>query len=108
MKTQQNPLAYLGIHAERQQWNPSPAATVEMAIRRDEGKLTAGGPFLAITAPFTGRSPKDKWLVQEPQSEEQVWWGPVNRPIDEKHYFALRDDVIKHLSDQEIYVRDLY
>lgn len=108
MTTQSNPLAYLGIDADTQHWNPSPAETVEMAIQRSEGKLTAGGPFLAVTAPFTGRSPKDKFVVKESGSEGDIWWGSVNRPIAPDSFFALRDDVIAHLSQQELFVRDLY
>jgi phosphoenolpyruvate carboxykinase (ATP) len=108
MSNATNPLAYLGITAETQHWNPSPAETVEMAVKRGEGQLTAGGPFLAITAPFTGRSPKDKFLVKEASSEEKVWWGSVNRPIAPEYFSILRDDVLQHLSQQELFVRDLY
>src|SRR5687768_9495021 len=108
MNSNENPLAYLGIDAGIQHWNPSPAATVEMAVQRGEGKLSAGGPFLAVTAPFTGRSPKDKWLVKEAGSDSQVWWGPVNCPIEEKYFYALRDDVVRYLGGRELIVRDLY
>ncbi|MBI4315906.1 MAG: phosphoenolpyruvate carboxykinase (ATP), partial [Chloroflexi bacterium] len=53
----------IGLTGIKQTWNPSPAETVEIALRRGEGNLTAGGAFLAITSPFTGRSPNDKFIV---------------------------------------------
>jgi phosphoenolpyruvate carboxykinase (ATP) len=89
-------------------WNLTPVELVEHAVRRGEGALVAGGPFNAITAPHTGRSPNDRFVVREPSSEEQVWWGKVNRPISQEHYAALREDVLAHLEGQDLYVRDMW
>ncbi len=89
-------------------WNLSPAELVEHAVRRAEGILVEGGPFNAVTAPHTGRSPNDRFVVREPSSEERVWWGKVNQPISEEHYAALREDVVAHLEGQDLYVRDMW
>jgi len=62
-------------------WNLRPPALYEHAVRRDEGRLVRGGPFSTITASHTGRSPNDKFLVREPTSEGDIWWGPVNQPM---------------------------
>jgi phosphoenolpyruvate carboxykinase (ATP) len=98
----------IGLSGRRQIWNPSPAATVEMALGRGEGKLTASGAFLAVTAPFTGRSPNDKFIVKEAGSDDKVWWGKVNRPLEERHYDRLEADVKAYLNDKELFIRDVY
>jgi phosphoenolpyruvate carboxykinase (ATP) len=101
-------LSSLSLTGTKQIWNPNPAATVELALSRGEGRLTAGGAFLAITKPFTGRSPDDKFLVKEPGSEGQVWWGKVNRPIAPEKFELLKQDMIAYLNAKELVIRDLY
>ena len=98
----------IGLTGIKQTWNPSPAETIEIALRRGEGKLTNGGAFLAITSPFTGRSPNDKFVVREPSSEDKVWWGKVNQPMALEHYQRLEDDVRAYLNTKELFIRDLY
>ncbi len=98
----------LGLTGIRQTWNPSPAETVEIAVRRGEGHLTAGGAFNAVTAPYTGRSPQDKWIVREAGSRDKVWWGKVNQPLDEDRYAVLERDVKSYLNTKELYIRDVY
>ncbi len=88
-------------------WNLSPVELVEHAIRRGEGSLVEGGPFNAVTAPHTGRSPNDRFVVKEPSSQEHVWWGKVNVPISPEHYDTLRQDVLAHLEGQDLFVRDM-
>jgi phosphoenolpyruvate carboxykinase (ATP) len=89
-------------------WNLSPAALVEQAIRRGEGTLAAEGPFNAITTPHTGRSPNDKFIVRDAASEEHVHWGKVNQPFDPAHFEGLLAKVRRHLSQRDLFVRDLY
>ena len=87
-------------------WNLSAAQLCEAALARGEGQLADLGPFVAMTAPHTGRSPNDKFVVREPVNEADVAWGKVNRPLEEAHYRALRSDLTAFLSDQELFVRD--
>ncbi|HEX8274618.1 MAG TPA: phosphoenolpyruvate carboxykinase (ATP) [Longimicrobiaceae bacterium] len=89
-------------------WNLLPAELVEHAVRRGEGILVEGGPFNAVTSPHTGRSPNDKFVVRDENTEADVWWGKVNQPISPEHYAALRDDVLAHLEGQDLYVRDMW
>ncbi len=98
----------IGLTGIKQTWNPSPAETIEIAIRRGEGHLTAGGAFLAVTSPFTGRSPNDKFVVKEPSSDAKVWWGKVNQPLSVEHYEVLEQDVKAYLNTRELFVRDVY
>src|SRR4051812_24265313 len=58
-----------------------PAALVEAAVRRGEAILTDAGALAAYTGAFTGRSPKDRYLVPEAGRADEVWWGPVNQPL---------------------------
>ena len=60
------------------------------------------------TGRFTGRSPKDKFVVQEPGSENRIWWGSVNQPIAEEHFDGLREKVVEYLERQDIYVVDAF
>ena len=89
-------------------FNLSTAALYEHAIRRNEGVLAQEGPLVCRTGAHTGRSPNDKFVVKEPSSEAQVWWGKVNKPIDAAHFDVLRRDIISHLKSQELFVQDLY
>ncbi len=108
MSQRKHGLQSLGLTGTAQHWNPSPAVTVEMAVRRAEGHLTAGGAFLAVTSPFTGRSPDDKFLVKEPSSDGKIWWGKVNRPFEPEKFEILKKDVLAYLNTKELIIRDLY
>jgi len=82
---------------------------IQHAIRRGEGTLADMGPFVARTAPHTGRSPNDKFVVQEPASQADVDWGKVNQPISEEKFELLLQDVREHLNAQgELFTQDLY
>jgi len=98
-----------GIHTSKPVHTNLPASVLyEHAIRRSEGLVAADGPLVCRTGAHTGRSPNDKFVVQEPSSEGNVWWGKVNRPMQQAHYAALRAEVVAHLGQQELYVQDLY
>jgi phosphoenolpyruvate carboxykinase (ATP) len=98
----------IGLTGIKQTWNPSPAETVELALKRGEGHLTAGGAFLAVTSPFTGRSPNDKFVVKEPGSADKIWWGKVNQPLSQDYYDVLEADVKAYLNTKELFIRDVY
>jgi phosphoenolpyruvate carboxykinase (ATP) len=89
-------------------WNLSPAQLYEHALGRGEGRLAHMGGFAATTAPHTGRSPNDKFIVRDASVEEAVQWGPVNVPMTPEHFDALRTDVIAWLEAEgrELFVRD--
>src|SRR5881296_296399 len=104
----------MGISTEqRLHRNLTPTQLYEHALRRGEGIVTnsrggGGGPFAAMTSPHTGRSPNDKFLVEEPDSTDRIWWGKVNQPIAPEKFERLKADVEAHLSGQELFVRDVY
>jgi phosphoenolpyruvate carboxykinase (ATP) len=106
----ENQLAEHGLTpAGRLHWNLTPAELVEHAVWRGEGRLSADGSFVAVTVPHTGRAPKDKFTVREPSTEDQIWWGAANTPIEPEHFAQLRADVQSHLNGQDdLYVQDVW
>ncbi|HVE78657.1 MAG TPA: phosphoenolpyruvate carboxykinase (ATP) [Gemmatimonadaceae bacterium] len=90
-------------------WNLVAPDLVEHAVRRGEGHLADMGPFVAVTAPHTGRSPNDKFCVKEPSTAQDVDWGKVNQPISPEHFDTLLADVQAYLNGRaELFVQDLY
>ena len=90
-------------------WNLIAPELFQAAARRNEGEFADMGPFVAVTAPHTGRSPNDKFVVKEPASEKDVDWGKVNQPLSVDKYKALLGDVRKYLNGlSELFVQDLY
>ena len=90
-------------------WNLMAPALIEAAIRRGEGTLADMGPFVATTAPHTGRSPNDKFVVREPGTEGDVDWGKVNQPLSEEHFDRLLGEVKAYLNGREdLFVQDLF
>ena len=77
------------LEAGRYWRNLSVAELYEHAVRRGEAAIVDGGPLLADTGDHTGRSPKDKFLVREPETAHLVWWGASNRPADEAVFAGL-------------------
>jgi phosphoenolpyruvate carboxykinase (ATP) len=65
-------------------------------------------PLNVDTTPYTGRSPKDKFLVREPGSDDRIWWGDVNAEISEAHFEGLREKVVEHLGRSDLYVVDAF
>jgi len=88
--------------------HPSTSLLYTHTLRKDEGRLAEGGPLVVDTGRHTGRSPKDKFLVREPGSEDRIWWGSVNQEIDEAHFEGLRDKITSFLEDQDLYVVDSF
>lgn len=87
-------------HGNLQQ-NLSVARLVERVLDREEGVLTATGAINATTGKYTGRSPKDKFIVKDEITENTVDWGSVNQPIDEAAFDNLYKKVIDYLLEKE-------
>ena len=93
----------------RVQWNLVQAVLLEAGVQREEGELAEMGPFVAITAPHTGRSPHDKFVVRDPSTENDVDWGKVNQPFSTEKFDLLLNDVRAYLNKQsDLFVQDLY
>ncbi|GAB3846069.1 phosphoenolpyruvate carboxykinase (ATP) [Hymenobacter terrigena] len=88
--------------------NPTPAELIEHALRNGEGQLTDTGALMADTGKFTGRSPKDRFVVKDANTENSVWWGDINIPFDADKFDQLHQKVVAYLADKELYVREAY
>jgi phosphoenolpyruvate carboxykinase (ATP) len=88
--------------------NPSTSMLYEHAILRGEARIGEGGPMVVDTGSHTGRSPKDKFIVREPGSDDRIWWDG-NNDIDETSFAHLRDKVVDFLSHEPtLYVVDAF
>lgn len=79
-----------------------------ISVDKKLGMETASGVLAVETGEFTGRSPKDRFIVKDAKTEKEVWWGDINIPFSPEKFDALYDRVIEYLSDKDIYVRDAY
>jgi phosphoenolpyruvate carboxykinase (ATP) len=93
------PLAHLNL---------TPADLVEHALRRGEGTLTDTGALMADTGQFTGRSPKDRFIVKDQNTASSVWWGNINIAFDAAKFEQLHQKMVAYLADKEVYVREAY
>lgn len=82
-------------------------ALVEAAVSRGEGRLGKGGAFLCSTGQFTGRSPKDKFVVRTPSVEHTIWWEN-NAPMAPDAFDRLEADMLAHMKGGDYFVQDLY
>ncbi|HWV23932.1 MAG TPA: phosphoenolpyruvate carboxykinase (ATP) [Thermomicrobiales bacterium] len=80
---------------------------VNAAILHHEGRLTATGAIAVSTGAFTGRSPRDKYVVEEPVSQDDVWWGAVNHPMTPDTFDRLHRDVEAYLDNELTYTQQL-
>ena len=101
-------LAAQGVSSKAVWSNLSTAELYEHAARRNEGRFTAHGAMAVVTSPHTGRSPKDKFVVEEPSSAGQIWWDK-NERFAPANFDRLLADVQQHLSGHaEVFVQDLF
>ena len=89
-------------------WNLSPAELVEETLASGDGVLCNNGALAIDTGEFTGRSPKDKFLVCDDITKDTIWWGDINIKFEPAKFDALYNRVCNFLEGKEIYVRDSY
>jgi len=89
-------------------WHPTTSQLYLHAIARGDALLAEGGPLVVDTGAHTGRSPKDKFVVREPGSEDRIWWGDVNAEISEESFERLREKVAARLAEGDVYVVDAF
>ena len=84
----------------------SPAELIEEALKRNEGVLTDNGALAVDTGEFTGRAPKDRFIVDDEITHDTVHWGNVNLKFDSDRFDRLLQKVTGYLSQGDIFVRD--
>lgn len=102
-------LSYFGIRNVGQiHHNLSTPALYEESVRRREGWISHLGPLVVRTGQYTGRSADDKFVVREPTSEDRIWWGKHNRPVEPDRFEQLKARLQAYLQGRDIYVQDCY
>ncbi|MDR9387970.1 MAG: phosphoenolpyruvate carboxykinase (ATP) [Balneolaceae bacterium] len=91
-----------------QHWNLTPPELYEHILKNDEGVLTDKHAIRIVTGTYTGRSPKDRFIVEDEQTKERVDWGGFNTPISKEVFEKLHAKVASYLKDKSVYVKDLY
>src|SRR6266436_10053523 len=79
---------------------------IEQVIARREGLLAHNGALVVRTGQFTGRSPKDKFIVRDELTESEVDWGTVNQPISPRHFDTVYARALASISGKEIFVEN--
>jgi phosphoenolpyruvate carboxykinase (ATP) len=77
-------------------------------MQRSEGVLARDGAFVVRTGQFTGRSPKDKYIVREEGTESTVQWGAVNQPLSERQFEGLYNRMLRFLEGRDVFVQDCF
>ena len=90
----------------RVHWNLPPAKLILQTLLRGEGVLTPQGALSISTGSFTGRSPKDRFIVQDDHTLSEVDWGSVNQPMSMEHFDLLHQDMVTFLEAKSVFVRD--
>ena len=102
-------LESIGIRNTREVfYNYGTPALYEQVIRRREGLLAHLGPLVVRTGYHTGRSPNDKFIVREPESEKNIWWGKVNKGMSPECAERLYFKMMAYIQGKDLYVEDCY
>jgi phosphoenolpyruvate carboxykinase (ATP) len=89
-------------------WNLTGPMLYEQVVRRREGTIAHLGPLIVHTGDHTGRSPNDKFIVKEPTSEQDIWWGSVNQSISQSDFDRLYRKMRAYIQNRDIFVFDGY
>ena len=109
IKAENASVAELGLsNVEMAYWNLHPSELIEECIVRGEGVLTDVGALAIDTGEFTGRSPKDKFVVYDENTKDSVWWGDVNNRFESDKFDLLHHRMLAYLGNKEVFVRDAY
>lgn len=89
-------------------WNLSPAELAQKTVEINEGTIASSGALAIDTGEFTGRSPKDRFVVEDDITRDTVWWGDINMKFDSDKFDQLYDKVTNYLNGKTVYARDSY
>ena len=101
-------LEVIGINNATVNWNISPADLAKKSIELGMAEETSSGAINVLTGKFTGRSPKDRFIVKDEITEDAIWWGDINIPFGADAFDKLYNDVVEYLSGKEIWTRDAF
>lgn len=97
-----------GIRDANAMWNLKPSDLEEISIQNGMATRSASGAIAIDTGEFTGRSPKDRFIVEDELTKDAVWWGGINIKFDPDKFDKLNNKITDYLSGKDVYVRDVY
>ena len=89
-------------------WNLPPEALIKIALEKENARRADNGAIAVDTGEFTGRAPKDRFIVKDSTTEASVWWGNVNIPFERDKFDQLYIKMIRYFEGKEFFVRDCY
>nr|MBN1229607.1 phosphoenolpyruvate carboxykinase (ATP) [Anaerolineae bacterium] len=102
-------LSYHGLtNLNQAYWNLPTEALYEEILFRGEGRITKMGPVVALSGKHTARAAQDKFIVREPSTENNIWWGEYNRPIAPEKFDEIYSRLQGYLQGRDLFVQDCY
>lgn len=99
----------LGIRSPKKvYYNATPEELIEETILRNQGEIASTGALCIQTGEFTGRSPKDRFIVKDEITANEVNWGGFNTPFDADDFDRLEQKMIQYFNDKDVFIRDAY
>jgi phosphoenolpyruvate carboxykinase (ATP) len=108
LKPKNADLKRYGIENANALWNLASGDLEEISIENNMAVRSKSGAIAIETGEFTGRSPKDRFIVKDALTEEAVWWGDINIPFSSDKFDALQGRLADYMSEKRLYVRDVY
>ena len=109
IKNPETNLADLGIrNAKTEYWNLNPEELMEHAIKKNQAVLSDRGALMVDTGKFTGRAPKDRFIVKDEITEKSVAWNAINQAFSPEKFDVLYQKVTQYFSDREVFIREGY
>ncbi|WP_435623670.1 phosphoenolpyruvate carboxykinase (ATP) [Flagellimonas sp.] len=97
-----------GINHDKIHYQLSPDSLHATTIEKGMGKQASSGALAVNTGEFTGRSPMDRFIVEDEITKDKIWWGDINIPFDSGKFDTLYDKLVAYLNEREVFVRDCY
>lgn len=101
-------ITHLGLLSNKINWNLDRSTLTQQTVKLGQGKLNDTGALCVSTGKFTGRSPKDKFIVKDSYTENTIDWGDINIPISEHTFDHLYTKMIDFLTKKEIWIRNCF
>jgi phosphoenolpyruvate carboxykinase (ATP) len=101
-------LSGFGIDHDQIHYQLDSDELIHLSLEKGMGRLTDSGALAIDTGKFTGRSPKDRFIVKDELTENRGWWGDINIAFDADKFDALHQKMLQYVSDKELYVRDCF
>ena len=101
-------IAALRLNPKITHYNLSVEELEKHSIKKLQAQRSSSGALVIRTGTFTGRSPEDRFIVNDSSTKNKVWWGSINKPFEDRYFQSLKEDMIAYFDTKEIYIRDCF